>query len=79
MIQNYKKSPKSIKKRLTKRKKHCKNRIEETVNDVPGIAGRVDLNSGTLTVYYELDVSDDSFIPRIERLGYIITKAEDVN
>ena len=31
---------------------HCKNRVEEAVNDIKGAAGRVDLKKGELTVSY---------------------------
>lgn len=49
---------------------HCKARVEEIVNDMKGVAGKVDLKSGTLTVSYAEDVPDDGIISRIERIGY---------
>ena len=39
---------------------HCKNRVEEVVNDITGVAGRVDLKKGELTVLYAKDVDDDT-------------------
>lgn len=51
---------------------NCKNRVEEIVGDIPGIAGRVDLKKGILTVSYEKDIDDSLFLNRIERVGYRI-------
>lgn len=51
---------------------HCKNRVEEVVNDIKGIAGKVDLKKGELTVSYAEDVSDDIIIAKIERAGYTV-------
>jgi len=36
----------------------CKARVEEVVNDISGVAGKVDLKKGTLTVSYAEDVPD---------------------
>lgn len=51
---------------------HCKNRIEEVVNDINGIAGRVDLGKGELTVSYAEEVSDELIKSKIERAGYTV-------
>lgn len=48
----------------------CKGRVEETVNDIDGAAGRVDLKKKTLTVYYSKEMSDSIIIEKLERLGY---------
>ncbi len=56
---------------------HCKNRVEETVNDIQGVAGRVDLKKGMLTVSYAEDVSDDDIRARIERAGYSVTEIKE--
>lgn len=53
---------------------NCKARVEETVNDIDGISGKVNLKSGELTVSYAKDVSDDTIRVKLERLGYIISK-----
>lgn len=55
---------------------HCKNRVEETVNDFTGIAGIADLKKGTLTISYATDVDDDIIISRIERIGYSVAGIE---
>lgn len=52
---------------------HCKNRVEEAVNSVKGVAGRVDLKKGRLTVSYAEEVDDELIKSRIERAGYQVT------
>ena len=49
---------------------HCKNRVEEVVNDIKGVAGKVDLKKGELTVSYAEDVSDEIIVARIAKAGY---------
>ena len=56
---------------------HCKNRVEEIVNDMPGIAGTVDLKKGELVVSYAEDVDDAMIKARIERAGYTVTESKD--
>lgn len=46
---------------------HCKNRVEEVVNDIKGVAGKVDLKKGELTVSYAEDVSDEIIVARITK------------
>ena len=53
---------------------HCKNRVEETVNDVPGISGKVNLKQGELVVSYSEDIEDAIIKARIERAGYTVTE-----
>ena len=52
---------------------HCKRRVEEAVNDIKGIAGRVDLKKGELTVSYAEDIDDEIIKAKIERAGYTVT------
>jgi len=49
---------------------HCKNRVEEVIGDMQGLAGRVDLKKGELTVSYAEDVEDSRIIARLEKAGY---------
>lgn len=56
---------------------HCKNRVVEVVNDIQGVAGKVDLKKGELTVSYAEDVADDVIKTQIERVGYIVTQIKD--
>lgn len=51
---------------------HCKNRVEEVVNDIKGVAGKVDLKKGELTVSYTEDVADELIKAKIARAGYTV-------
>ena len=51
---------------------HCKRRVEEAVNDIKGVAGRVDLKKGELTVSYAEDAPDEIIKAKIERAGYAV-------
>lgn len=51
---------------------HCKARVEEIVNDIAGVAGKVDLKKGTLTVSYAEDVEDELIKSKLERVGYTV-------
>lgn len=53
---------------------HCKNRVEEVINDMQGVAGKVDLKKGELIVSYAEEVDDERIKARIERAGYTITE-----
>ena len=56
---------------------HCKNRVEEVVNDMTGVAGKVDLKKGELVVSYAEDIGDETIKARIERAGYPVTEIKD--
>ena len=49
---------------------HCKNRVEEVVNDIEGVSGKVDLKNNILTVFYAKNVSDEVIKARVESAGY---------
>ena len=51
---------------------HCKNRVEEVVNDIKGVAGKVDLKKVELTVSYAEDVADEIIVVRITKAGYTV-------
>lgn len=51
---------------------HCKNRVEEAIGDLPGVAARVDLKAGTVTVSYAQDVPDEAIAARVKRFGYTL-------
>lgn len=53
---------------------HCKYRVEEVVNDIRGVAGKVNLKQGLLTVSYAEDVPDATIRARLERAGYHVTE-----
>ena len=52
----------------------CSGRVTEVVNDIPGVAGVVDLKKGIVTVSYEQEVPDEQIKARIERVGYTVTE-----
>lgn len=49
---------------------HCKKRVEEVINDMQGLAGRVDLKKGELTVSYAEDADDSRIIAGLAKAGY---------
>ena len=52
---------------------HCKNRVEEVVNDIKGVSGKVNLKKQELTVSYAEDVPDELIKSRIEKAGYTVS------
>ena len=52
---------------------HCKARVEEVINDMNGLAGKVDLKKAALTVSYGQEVGDDIIAARLQRAGYTVT------
>ncbi len=56
---------------------HCQGRVEEIINDMEGLAGRVDLQHGTLTISYSRDVPTEQIAPRLQRAGYTLGKQID--
>lgn len=53
---------------------NCANRVTEIINDIPGLAGVVDLKKGTVTVSYERQVPDTLIGERLQRHGYSIAQ-----
>lgn len=53
---------------------HCKNRVEEVVNDIQSVAGSVNLKKGELTVSYAEKVDDELIKAAIEKAGYSVTE-----
>ncbi|MDO4622899.1 MAG: heavy metal-associated domain-containing protein [Eubacteriales bacterium] len=49
---------------------NCRKRVEEVINDMPGLAGSVDLKKNQLTVSYEEEVEDEVITARLDRAGY---------
>lgn len=49
---------------------NCKNRVEEIINDMPDLAGRVNLKKRELTVFYAAQIDDELIKARLERAGY---------
>lgn len=53
---------------------HCKQRVEEVVNDIQGVCGQVYLKKGELLVSYASDVDDATLQARLEKAGYTVTE-----
>lgn len=49
---------------------HCKNKVEEAINDIKGVSGKVNLKKGELIVSYAEEVEDTVIISKIEKIGY---------
>lgn len=50
----------------------CKNRVETAVDELDGVAGKVNLKKGELVVSYQDEVEDQKIIASIEKVGYRI-------
>lgn len=55
----------------------CAGRVTEVVNDIPGVAGIVNLKKGIVTISYAQTVSDEQIKARIERVGYSVTEIRE--
>ena len=55
----------------------CSNRVTEILNDIPGVAGVVNLKKGIATVSYEQEVPDEEIKAKIERVGYTVTQIRE--
>ncbi len=51
---------------------NCKNRVENAVNSIPGVSGKVNLQKGTVEVSYEQEVDNSIIIREIEKNGYFV-------
>ena len=54
----------------------CAGRVTEAVNDIPGLAGVVNLKKGIVTVSYEREVPDGQIRAAIERVGYAVKEIQ---
>lgn len=52
---------------------HCTGRVEKALNDLPGVAATVDLDSKSAAVTCTPDVSDDTLRQAVEDAGYHVT------
>lgn len=53
--------------------KHCKERVENRLNEMDGISAKVDLKEKTAVVSMEKDVSDEELVKVIVKAGYEVT------
>lgn len=49
---------------------HCKNRVEQSINEIDGAAAQVKLKKKQAIVSLEKNVSDEQLCAAIERAGY---------
>lgn len=54
----------------------CAGRVTEAINDIPGVAGVVNLKKGIVTVSYEREVPDGQIRAAIERVGYTVKEIQ---
>ena len=52
---------------------HCKNRIEDSINSIPGVSATVKLKKNQVLVKYEIPVDDTFIINQIKKSGYTVT------
>lgn len=53
---------------------HCKIRVEEVINDIKGVAGKVNLKKNELVVSYEEEVPDELLKSRLAKAGYPVAE-----
>ena len=52
---------------------NCRNRVEDALNRLDGVAARVDLRKKTARVSYSTEVSDERLKETVEKLGFQVT------
>ena len=53
---------------------HCKNSVERVLNEMEGVAGKVNLSKKQAIVFMEKEVSDDAIRVVIEKAGYKVVE-----
>ncbi|MBQ7765216.1 MAG: heavy-metal-associated domain-containing protein [Lachnospiraceae bacterium] len=53
---------------------HCKNRVERVLNEMEGVAGKVNLSKKQAIASMEKEVSDDALRAVIEKAGYKVVE-----
>ena len=53
---------------------HCKNRVERVLNEMEGVAGKVNLNKKQALVSMEREVSDEELKAVVEKAGYKVVE-----
>ena len=53
---------------------HCKNRVERSINDIDGAAGKVNLKKKEAVVLMEKEISDEQLRTAIEKAGYKVSE-----
>lgn len=81
-----KKKRKKLKKVIAKKKvvvegmtcEHCKDRVERSIDEIDGAAGKVNLKKKEALVLMEREVSDEEIRAAIEMAGYKVTDIRTV-
>lgn len=55
---------------------HCKNRVENRLNELAGVSAKVDLKKKLAVISMETEVSDDRIIEIITKAGYEVVGIE---
>lgn len=79
-----KKKHKKLKNVIAKKKvvvegmscEHCKDRVERSIDEIDGAAGKVNLRKKEAIVSMEREVSDEEIRTAIERAGYQVVSVE---
>lgn len=53
---------------------HCKNRVESRLNEISGVAAKVNLKKKTALVSMEKEVSDEQIRMAVEKAGYQVVE-----
>ena len=53
---------------------NCANRVEWAINDIDGLAAKVNLKKGEAVVSMNRDVSDETIVSSIEKAGYKVVE-----
>lgn len=53
---------------------HCKNRVEQCINDIDGAAAKVNLKKKQAIVSLEKDISSEQIQAAIEKAGYEVVE-----
>ena len=52
---------------------HCKNRVESVINEIDGVAAKVDIKKKEAVVSFEKEISEELIKSIIEKAGYEVT------
>ncbi|MBO5208340.1 MAG: heavy-metal-associated domain-containing protein [Lachnospiraceae bacterium] len=55
---------------------HCKNRVERCINDIDGVAGKVNLKKKQAIVSFEKDIEVEQIRTAIEKAGYKVIEIQ---
>lgn len=53
---------------------HCKNRVEEKLNDIKGVSATVNLKKKEATILMEIQVDEKRIYKAIEKAGYTVVE-----